>query len=82
MRLTEGGVLYRMCSPHRPLSTHRPKKRAEITIVRQTAKVFGIGSAAPQTTEGKLRQLKSMLDSGLITQSQYDAKQKQLLSNF
>ena len=39
-------------------------------------------AAAPQTTESKLRQLKSMLDSGLITQSQYEAKQKQLLSNF
>ncbi len=39
-------------------------------------------AAAPQTTEGKLRQLKSMLNSGLITQSQYDAKQKQLLADF
>jgi hypothetical protein len=39
-------------------------------------------AAAPQTTEGKLRQLKSMLNSGLITQSQYEAKQKQLLANF
>ncbi len=39
-------------------------------------------AAAPQTTESKLRRLKSMLDSGLITQSQYDAKQKQLLADF
>ncbi len=39
-------------------------------------------AATPQSTESKLRQLKSMLNSGLITQSQYDAKQKQLLANF
>ena len=39
-------------------------------------------AAAPQSTEGKLRQLKSMLNSGLITQSQFDAKRKQLLANF
>ncbi len=39
-------------------------------------------AAATQTTESKLRRLKSMLDSGLITQSQYDAKQKQLLADF
>ncbi len=39
-------------------------------------------AAAPQSTENKLRQLKSMLNSGLITQSQYDAKRKQLLANF
>ncbi len=39
-------------------------------------------AAAPQSTESKLRQLKSMLNSELITQSQYDAKRKQLLANF
>ena len=39
-------------------------------------------AAASQTTESKLRRLKSMLNSGLITQSQYDAKQKQLLADF
>jgi hypothetical protein len=39
-------------------------------------------AAAPQTTESKLKELKTMLDSGLITQSQYDAKQKKLLEDF
>ncbi len=39
-------------------------------------------AAAPKTTKSKLKELKSMLDSGLITQSQYDAKQKKLLSDF
>lgn len=39
-------------------------------------------AAAPQTTESKLEELKSMLDSGLITQSDYDNKKKQLLANF
>lgn len=38
--------------------------------------------AAPQTTEGKLEELKSMLDNGLISQSDYENKKKQLLANF
>ena len=39
-------------------------------------------AAAQQTAESKLKELKSMLDSGLITQSQYDAKRKQILADF
>jgi hypothetical protein len=38
--------------------------------------------AVPQTTESKLRELKNMLDSGLISQSDYESKKKQLLANF
>jgi len=39
-------------------------------------------ATAPRTTEDKLRELKSMLDSGLITQSEYDAKRRQFLAEF
>jgi len=51
-------------------------------VVNEPAQTAQTPAAAPQTTEGKLRELKSMLDSGLITQSQYDAKRKELLANF
>ncbi len=53
-----------------------------VTHPAPTVTVAAPPAAAPQSTESKLRQLKSMLHSGLITQSQYDAKQKQLLADF
>ena len=56
--------------------------RTTTVVVNQPAQPAEPPAAAPQITESKLRQLKSMFDSGLITQSQYEAKQKQFLSNF
>jgi len=56
--------------------------RTTTVVVNQPAQPAEPPAAAPQITESKLRQLKSMFDSGLITQTQYEAKQKQFLSNF
>ncbi len=38
-----GGSLYSIWVSHRPLSTHHPKKRAGITIVRRKTQRCGIG---------------------------------------
>jgi hypothetical protein len=40
------------------------------------------GGTSLQTAERKLRDLKALLDQGLITQKDYDAKKAQILSNF
>jgi hypothetical protein len=39
------------------------------------------GTTSPQSTEQKLKDLKSLLDQGLITQSDYDAKKAQILKD-
>lgn len=65
-------------------TTHKPAT-AKANQPAQDAKAPAAAppkAAASQTTESKLKELKNMLDKGLITQSQYDAKQKQLLKNF
>ncbi len=38
--------------------------------------------APQQTADQKLKELKTMLDQGLITQSEYDAKRQQILASF
>ena len=41
-----------------------------------------IGSSSFQTVEQKLKDLKSLLDQGLISQSDYEAKKQQILANY
>lgn len=52
---------------------------ASVSAAQPTTVVVNQSS---DTAEGKLKELKSMLDSGLITQSEYEDKRKKILADF
>jgi predicted Zn-dependent peptidase len=58
------------------------KTISQLLIERQNAKANSAHSPAPATTAStadELKKYKELLDAGIITQEEFDAKKKQLL---
>lgn len=53
----------------------------ELLIERQSAKASGVSGATPQPSDSadQLKKYKDLLDAGVITQEEFDAKKKQIL---
>ena len=51
--------------------------KAKVSEYKQAANVVNV--AAPQSNADELKKYKELLDAGVITQEEFDAKKKQLL---
>jgi membrane protease subunit (stomatin/prohibitin family) len=72
-----GGVQQQQQAPVRPLSSGRFTQQSDVNASNSTA---GAGSAAAEDPMETLGKLKKLLDAGLIEQSEYDAKKREVLS--